>query len=870
MKIKLTKKQRKCIRENYRHKSDAALARELKLPVEHIRYALKAMELHRTKDEQRAIRQREESIPKAAKRLPRLATALRKPLFLVAAVSLVVLILIGYLSYRHYIQGSLRGYAREFRALIAPQQPSDLNVLLLTIDTLRADHLGCYGYHGVETPHIDRLAEDGVLFINATCQVPLTLPSHCSILTGTYPMHHGVRDNAGFYLDDNKTTLAEILKNYGYATSGFIGAFVLDSRWGIDQGFDYYFDNFDLTKYKFVSLDAVQRRGEEVLDEAFLWWDKNGHNKFFTWIHLYDPHTPYDPPEPYQSMFRGKPYGSYDGEIAYTDMLIGQLIAKLEEKGVLDNTLIIFTADHGEMLGEHRESCHGFFIYDAATRIPLIIKPPTTALKGRVIETQVQSVDIVSTILHMLDIPIPGELQGQSLLPLLLGKSSDNEELFAYSETFYPRYHYGWSELKSLRTRQYKYIQAPRPELYDLTQDPRENRNILTSSPKIVERFKKKLTEMSDLYAAQEAEQKGPQKMDEESLQKLMALGYLGSYSASLSDREDKELADPKDKIQLYNKIKEAEWKSSENKIDEALQNMTEVLEVDPHIMEAQLVLGRLYMKKQDTDSAIAAFKRALEIDPQFESAIFSLAQAYKEAKQWDEAITGFRRLTELDPRDSKPFFHLGDIYIEQQVFDRAIICLGKAIEIQPEHNAIVHNRLGACYVENNMPSQAEQELRRALELNPKIPNAHFNLALIHEERGELEKASEEYLQELEFHPDYYKAHFNLGKVYGTLGRTLEQIKELKLSIEYNEDFALGYLYLAKAYLDNNSNLSQAILLAQKGIELGPPPEYAPLGHYILADIYNRQGLYQKARDEMQKGKELQQNLSKIVTSTGK
>ena len=225
-------------------------------------------------------------------------------------------------------------------------------------------------------------------------------------------MYHGVRDNAGFYLEDENITLAEILKGYGYATSGFIGAFILDSRWGIDQGFDYYFDNFDLSKYEVVTLEGVQRRGEEVVEEAFLWWDKNGHNKFFTWIHLFDPHAPYDPPKPFKTMFGGTPYELYDGEIAYTDMLIGQIMAKLEEKGVLDNTLIIFTSDHGEMLGEHKESFHGFFIYDAATRIPLIIKPPTTALRGRVIETQVQSVDIVPTILHMLGIPIPKEVQG--------------------------------------------------------------------------------------------------------------------------------------------------------------------------------------------------------------------------------------------------------------------------------------------------------------------------------------------------------------------------------------------------------------------------------------------------------------------------
>jgi len=816
MKIRLTKKQKRFLRENYRYKSDAALSRELKLPVKHIHYALKAMQLRRTVEEARAIQQKEEDILRAQKGLVKVARALRKPLFLVAMASLVVLSLIGYLLNRHYLRGSSARYAQKFQALIAPRQPSDLNILLIIIDTLRADHLGCYGYQGIKTPNIDRLAREGVLFTNVTCQVPLTLPSHCSILTGTHPMYHGVRDNAGFYLEEENTTLAEILKGYGYATSGFIGAFVLDSRWGIDQGFDYYFDNFDISLYETANLDVVQRIGEEVVDEAFHWWDENGHNKFFTWIHLYDPHSPYDPPEPFKTMFGGKPYELYDGEIAYTDMLIEEIMAKLEEKGVLDNTLIIFTSDHGEMLGEHKESFHGFFIYDAATRIPLIIKLPTIALGGSAIQAQVQSVDIVPTILHMLGIPIPNEVQGQSLLPMLLGKGGDDEERYAYSETYYPRYRFGWSELKSLRNSQFKYIEAPKPELYDLIRDPRESRNILSSNPRIAERFKQKLTEISNLYSAKGVEQKGPQKMDEESLQKLMALGYLGSYSVPMRGKEDSELADPKDKIELYNKIKEAEWKFSENKLDEALQKMSEVLEIDPNIMEAQLVMGRLHMKKKETEKAIADFKRALEIDPQFESAIFSLAQAYKELNKWDEAIAGFKRLTQIDPRDSKPFFHLGDIYIKQNDFDQAIIYLKKVIEVQPELNAIAHSQLGFCYLKKNMLPQAEQEIKKALEINPKIHEAHFNLGLVYGRLDRYTEAIEAFKEAIRIKPDFADAQFYLGLAYGSLGRYKEEMEAFKSVIRINPDYADAHYLLGLHYVrlgDKTSALEEHKIL---------------------------------------------------------
>ena len=816
MKIKLPKKQRRFLRENYRYKSDAALARELNLPVKHIRYALKAMHLRRTKEEEQAIRQKEVSLQRAGKKLPRVTRVLRQPLFLVAAASLVVLSLIGYLAYQHYLQDSPARHARKFQSLIAPRQPSDLNILLIIVDTLRADHLGCYGYQEVKTPNIDHLSDEGILFTNATCQVPLTLPSHCSILTGTYPMYHGVRDNAGFYLENENITLAEILSEYGYATSGFIGAFILDSRWGIDQGFDYYFDNFDLSKYEVVTLEGVQRRGEEVVEEAFLWWDENGHNKFFTWIHLFDPHAPYDPPKPFKTMFGGTPYELYDGEIAYTDMLIGQIMAKLEKKGVLDNTLIIFTSDHGEMLGEHKESFHGFFIYDAATRIPLIIKPPTTALRGRVIEAQVQSVDIVPTILHMLGIPIPNEVQGQSLLPLLLGRGSDNKELYAYSETFYPRYRYGWSELRSLRNSQFKYIEAPKPELYDLIRDPKENHNILSSNPQMAQLFKKKLTEIESLYAVEGVEQKGPQKMDEESLRGLMALGYLSSYSVSARGGEDRELADPKDKIELYNKIKEAEWRSSENKLDEALQRINEVLEVEPNIKEAQLILGIIYIKKKDVEKAIEAFKKALEIDPQYESAIFSLAQAYKEAKKWEEAIAGFNRLAELDPRHPMPFLHLGDIYIKQENFDQAITCMRKAIQVQPEPNAIAHSQLGFCYLKKNMLQQAEQELRRALELNPKIYQAHFNLGLVYGRSGRYTEAIEAFKEAIRIKPDFAEAQFYLGLAYGSLGRYKEEMEAFKWVIRINPDYADAHYLLGLHYIrlgDKNSALDEYRIL---------------------------------------------------------
>jgi arylsulfatase A-like enzyme len=226
-----------------------------------------------------------------------------------------------------------------FESQMKPVEINKMNIILFTIDTLRADHLECYGYDRVKTPNINRLASEGILFEHNIVQAPLTLPSHSSIFTGTHPLYHGIRDNGGFYLEEKHITLAEVLKTNGYSTGAFVGAFVLDSRWGLDQGFDYYYDNFDLTKYKSISLDSVQRRGDEVLAEACKWLEKNYQDKFFAWIHLYDPHTPYNPPEPYKTQYKGRHFGLYDGEIAYVDLLMGNFRNFMEEKNLLDKLM---------------------------------------------------------------------------------------------------------------------------------------------------------------------------------------------------------------------------------------------------------------------------------------------------------------------------------------------------------------------------------------------------------------------------------------------------------------------------------------------------------------------------------------------------
>jgi tetratricopeptide (TPR) repeat protein len=496
----------------------------------------------------------------------------------------------------------------------------------------------------------------------------------------------------------------------------------------------------------------------------------------------------------------------------------------------------------------------------------MIIRIPSAELRGKTVAAQVQNIDLMPTLCEILGLPVPRDVQGQSLLPLIAGRNPKQGE-GAYSESFYPRYHYGWSELKSLRTSRYKFIQAPRPELYDLSLDPREKNNIFGRESSLAEKFIRNLERLEEKKSRKGIEDKGPQQLDDDSREKLMALGYIGGFTsgAKLSQREN--LGDPKDKIILYNKIKMAEGASSNREYEDALTRLNEVIEEDPGIMEARQVRANIYLQLDRAEEAAEECKEALKIDPEYNAAIFTLAQAYKKLKKYDEAIAGFERAIQLDPKDSKPHVSLGEVFLETKNLDKAIAHFEEAISIDPEHSSLAHNNLGAALLEKKRLEQAETELLRALEMRPRIPDAHYNLGLLYEERADPKRAMEEYKKEIEIHPGAHPAHFNLALLYGKMGLLQEQVYEFKEAIKTEKGFARAYLFLAKAYLDLNENFEEAIDLAKKGLELDPEAESAPLGHYVLADIYNRLGRWADYSTELQKGRELEQKIKRLKAS---
>ena len=724
------------------------------------------------------------------------------------------------------------------------KKPSTVrNVLLITVDTLRADHVGAYGYAPAQTPNMDRLAEEGALFQNAIAVIPLTLPSHSSIMTGVNPYVHGVRDNGGFYLDEKSETLAEVLKSKGFRTGGFISAFVLDRRWGIAQGFEEYFDNFELSKFKMVSMDSVQRRGDETLQKTMEWMDRHKSERFFAWMHLYDPHTPYDPPEPFRSSITRKDaIGFYDGEVAYSDNLIGRIREYLEKNQLLDTTLVILTSDHGESLGEHSESAHGFFIYDATVHVPLIIRMPGAGPQK--IKDQVRGIDLFATICEAAGVECNSGA-GTSLMPLVRGESW-GKRLVAYSESYYPRFHYGWSELKALRTNDYKYIDAPEREFYRLSEDSGELRNHYKQEEKRAKPFE---TELATMLANFKTVQ-GPQTMDDDSLEKLQALGYIG-YVAQTHTSESGVLPDPKLKIHLYNRIKLAQGASAEGKIPEAFQNIQQVLKEDDKILEAHLVLGNLYQKEKKYPEARSSFQNALKYNPDYISAIFALARVYKDEGNYPAAKEGFQLLIQKDPKDSKAYFALAEIALAEKDFEQSLSYLKKVVEIDPDQ-AISRGRLGASLVELKRFDQAVPELEKALQLNSRMPNVHFNLALIHEERQNLDLSASEYKKELELFPESYPANFNLSRIYRKQGRRAEERAELEACIRSKPDFGIAYLYLSKNFMDTGEDILRAKSLAEEGLQKLQEESQRPFGHYILADIYNRLGKPREAMRHVQ------------------
>jgi tetratricopeptide (TPR) repeat protein len=489
--------------------------------------------------------------------------------------------------------------------------------------------------------------------------------------------------------------------------------------------------------------------------------------------------------------------------------------------------------------------------------VPLIVRTPFAATRGRRIEDPVRTVDIAPTVMDLVGVKSSVTMDGRSLTPLLTGATRELG-LEAYSEALYPLHHFGWSDLRSLREGRYKVIAAPRPELYDLSDDPSEKTNIFESRRALGDRMLRRLDEMeADWERTGPKRPQEPVEVDPDAKARLAALGYVGSFVMSGIQKGKRDaLADPKDKVHLFNLISHArDITKDEGSFDEVVRTLRNVLDEDPKVIDAWFMLGNVHASHGRQQDAIGFFRRALELKPDDEMAVINMANAYRNLGRDEEALLGYQRFLELDPRNAQVRYEVAQILADRGQLDQASAQLGQVLTLEPKM-AAARNALGVVAIKRGDLVTAEREIRDALKQKPDVRLAHFNLALIAEARGDARTAIAEYEKEITDHPNgSFKAAFNLGKLYEHLGDHASQEQSFRRAVEINPQFAEGYFYLAKLYLDQNRELDQAAALARRGLEAAPDSEYAPLGHYVLADIYSRRGKIAESRREAELGR---------------
>lgn len=648
-------------------------------------------------------------------------------------------------------------------------------VILITIDTLRADHLHCYGYSKIETPSVDSLAAEGVRFAHAYAQVPITLPSHAVILTGTYPMFNGVRDFTSAGLPVTIPTLAESFRRAGYRTAAFVSSYALNSLWGLNRGFEVYDDNVGLGSGKQHDMFLLERRGDRTIDKAIEWVSHQTNTPFFLWIHLYDPHSPYHPPEPFLERYRTHPY---DGEIAFDDAQIGRFIRELRNLGLFDRTTIALLSDHGESLGEHNEDEHGFFVYTATLHVPLVVKLPGSAARGTVIEQPVGTIDVPSTLSRLAGIP-QGDtrsFQGHALLDLR-GKFVAAQGQGVYAESYYPHDSFGWHELTALLISRYQFIDAPRQELYDLDRDSKEETNLARANSDIANSLRQTLEAAEHRYSSALAKPAAFQP-DPETVERLKSLGYI-SYQADVSrSTGSAHRADPKDKIGVLNQILRAGDAARAGRFADAdlLLSVIEKGEPDLYLIPFQRAENFLAWGK--TPDALPLFQRALALNPSFDQTALGLGRTYFVLGRMKEAQDAFELALDRNPNNYLARMALAKVYWRQQSLEKAEAQLRILIRTHSEYaeahalygiilaktqhypggikeietglsqgfqDALAYNYLGVCYAETGDANRAEQNYRKAVALDPRYSAAYLNIALMEKKSGRQDEAAKDF-----------------------------------------------------------------------------------------------------------------------------
>jgi arylsulfatase A-like enzyme/tetratricopeptide (TPR) repeat protein len=650
------------------------------------------------------------------------------------------------------------GFWWQYRATTAGDGP----IILISIDTLRADRLPAYGYQRIATPNIDSLVADGVLFERAYSHSPQTLPSHTSILSGQLPFEHGVRDNIGFTVKEDQKFLQHRLKDAGYATAGFVSAYVLRRQVGFNRGFDTFDDQLPAASPD-VPLGQLQRPGEATVLNAIGWLGRQTSPKFFLFVHTYEPHTPYAPPAKFSAA------SPYDGEIEYADENLGKLLGFLRSKDLYDSATIVLLSDHGEGLGDHGEDEHGIFLYNETIRVPLVVKLPGARRAGTRVAAPVQHIDLLPTILELAGLEIPAGTRGRSLKATLDGTGKP-ASTGIYAEALSPRYHFGWSELYALTDERYRYIRAPRDELYDAASDTAERTSIAAEQPQVREAMRRGL----DALIANAAIT-APSAVSAEDRQKLAALGYVGTQTGGPLAKPGDTLPDPKDKLSVLQRYRRAVDLAGRGNASEASALFRDLLQADPEMTDVWLQLGELSARQGRTADAVAAYKEVIKRNPKDAASLTGAATGLFRLGQLDAAKAHAELAADVAPAAAHELLARIALERKDEGTARREAQLAKDADQTLPMPAFIEGLIRYRAGQYSEAIPYFQEARKALTgRTVQVPDVHFYLGDCLARLEHYGEAETMFVAEVRMFPSNVRAHAGLAMLYRATGRTRE------------------------------------------------------------------------------------------------
>jgi arylsulfatase A-like enzyme/Flp pilus assembly protein TadD len=669
-----------------------------------------------------------------------------------------------------------------------PRQKS--NLLLITLDTTRADRLGCYGYPRSRTPNLDDLATSGVLFERAYTVAPLTLPAHASLFTGLYPAENGVRSNGRGRLDDSIPTLAEVLKRQGYDTGAFVASFVLDGKFGLDRGFRKYDDEI-AEEQSTADPHHREREGASVVDAALTWLQENRARPFFCWVHLYDPHAPYSAhADLFGDEFADRPY---DGEIAYVDLQIGRLVKFLNDRGLASETLVAVVGDHGEGLGEHLERKHGMTLYNATMRVPLIFRQSGRLAGGRRNSGNVSIVDVSPTILDVLEIPETRKITGKSIEAAVAGGRSTPSP--CYGSTDEPFLNNGWSPVRCLIDDSWKYIKTTRPELYDLANDPGEERDLAATNP---DRRKQMESRLAEFESRLNRKGDAPVRLRPEERRALESLGYMGSSKSGPAAPATPNLPDIKDMLPFESAVEDAGELVDRGAVAEAVERLEKIVVDVPGHSKAHCYLADALRHQSKFDEAAEVLRVLLKSKPDAAEAHYGLGLVFLQQGRDDDAVTEFSKTLALDADYAEAHYDLAMIHVRRREAAEALSHFNAVLEIDHCHGAAYRER-GTLLVTLGRVTEGIADYRLALKYTPNAPSLHHNLGIVLTDNDQADEALRHFRRAVELSPEIAEFRYTLGTSLAARHQYDEAVLHLAKALAIKPDFGAAQAKLQEA-----------------------------------------------------------------------